>query len=342
MEAQRLKSLMIKIGRWLAAAAAVAGALLCGYAYYRHQAAYPSTNDAYVQANYAGIAAQVSGPITAIHVRDNQRVRRGDLMIEIDPAPFEIAVVRATALVARIIDENAELSSAISASAARVRQKEAELANARDYLRRVVPMTEKNYMSKNRLDDARTAVSTLEAALLQSKAELERAKNALGEKGERNSRLRLAKADLAKAELNLSYTKLFAPCDGYVTNFRWTVGGYVNDGHPLFAVVDDGQWWIYAYFRENQIGGMQVGDKVEIRLATYGGRTFKGKIDGIGYGIFQADGATVSLLPKVSPEVDWVKLAQRFPVRVAFDDTPPPVQLRIGNSAVVKVELAGR
>ncbi|MFA6033554.1 MAG: HlyD family secretion protein [Myxococcota bacterium] len=324
--------------RWVVLIAVLGVACWCGYLYYEHQLVNPTTNDAYVEANYAGLAAQVSGPIIAIHARDNQRVKKGDLLVEIDPAPFAIAVDHARALVDRIRDENSELSAAADVNRARVVQRTAELGNATDLHKRIEPMARKNYMSQNRLEASLTAVETATATLRQAEADVVRAESALGEEGDRNARLRIARADLAKAELNLSYTRIYAPCDGFVTNFRWTVGGYVNAGHPLFAVVDDSQWWIYAYFRENQIQHMKNGQSVDMKIVTYGNRVFKGRVEGIGYGIFQPDGATIGLLPKVSPEVDWVKLAQRFPVRIVFEGGVPPVQMRIGSSAVVTVK----
>jgi multidrug resistance efflux pump len=253
----------------------------------------PSTDDAYVFANVVGVACRVDGPIVAVHVRDNQLVRKGDLLIEVDPATFAVAVDHA----------KADLAT-----------KEAEAANARQYADRVKIMASRQFMSPNDLENAEAAAAATTAA--------------------RDS----ARANLREAELNLQYTRLYAPVDGVITNFRISPGVYVRAGEQIFALIDMDSWFVSAFFKETVVRSIQPNQRAEVTLSMYPGKVFRSHVEGVAWGTYEPDGSTVRLLPEVRPTVDWVRLAMRFPVRIPLDGSDPQFPLRIGARAVVTIK----
>jgi multidrug resistance efflux pump len=148
-----------------------------------------------------------------------------------------------------------------------------------------------------------------------------------------------AKASLELAKLNLSYCRVFAPVDGYVTNMNTSEGTYVTAGVQLMALVDTSSFWIAGYFKETQLPHIQVGQKAIITLIGYENRPFQGVVRSVGWGVFVQDGSgssSTALLPSVSQTIDWVRLPQRFPVRIQVSENSP-VPLRIGQTVSVAV-----
>lgn len=143
-----------------------------------------------------------------------------------------------------------------------------------------------------------------------------------------------AQAELDYANLNLGYTKIFAPVDGYITNMNTSPGTYVYAGQQLLALVDSNSFWIAAYFKETQLQHVKEGGKTKLTFIGRENEPFEGEIESVAWGIFDPDGSTVELLPKVSQTVDWVRLPNRFPVRVRVTGTPP-VPLRIGQTVSI-------
>ncbi len=255
---------------------------------------YPHTRDAYVRANVVGIAAQVDGPITRLYVRDNQPVRKGDLLFEIERQPYE-------AVVAQMVGK--------------VRRAEAALFDARQILERTERLARDQFVSREKRDSDIAAVRAAEAEL------------------------ELSRAELWGAELDLSYTRVPAPADGYVTNFLVRVGTYVKRGQELFALVEDGTWWVSANFMETYLRDVRPGQRAWITVDMYPGRKFAGVVEGVSAGIYQVDGETTGYgLARVSQTLDWVRLAQRFPVRVTFVDPDPALPLRSGANAEVTID----
>jgi len=143
-----------------------------------------------------------------------------------------------------------------------------------------------------------------------------------------------AKANFELAKLNLAYTKVFAPVDGYVTNMNTSEGTYVTAGKQLIALVDTGSFWIAAYFKETQLPHISLGQKANLTIMGYNNQPFQGIVRSVGWGIYVQDGSgsdTTGLLPSINQTVDWVRLPQRFPVRIQVLGKPP-VPLRIGQT----------
>jgi multidrug resistance efflux pump len=272
--------------------AMVALAVIASLILYWRYSTRPWTRDAQVRANVVGIAPRIAGPIIQIPIKDNQAVKKGDLLFEIDPATFRAAV------------DNAQ---------AKLKQAQAAEIQAQQELQRQNELYE---TKTNDLRDVQNAQDTYVAAVANAAA---------------------AQANLETANLNLEYTKVFAPVDGYLTNINTSPGTYVNEGEQLLALVDSSSFWIAAYFKETQLRHVREGAKAKIILMGHDFEPFAGEVISVAWGIFLEDGATVKLLPAVSQTIDWVRLPNRFPVRIHVTGKPP-VPLRIGQTASVAIE----
>lgn len=312
-------------------------ATVFGYVYWDYERHNPSTDDAYVQANIVGIAAQVSGPILHTHIVDNQAVKIGALLLEIDPRPFELAVEEARARRDQTRQDIDAAQAAVQAAQAEVANRAALLVYARQYVDRIKPLASNKYISQDRLEEASTQLHANEAQLSQAQHNLVVAERTLGDPGATNARLRSAEAALATAQLNLAYTRVSAPRNGLITNLNLPVGTYVRAGEQLFAVIDTDSWWFSANYKENALERVRPGQPADITLNAYPGHRFHGVVQGIGWGIHQSDGATQRLLPQVDPVVYWVRLAQRFPVRIDFVEPDAAHPLRVGASGSVTI-----
>jgi multidrug resistance efflux pump len=250
----------------------------------------PWTRDCQVRANIVGIAPRVSGPIIHVAVHDNQDVKKGDLLFEIDPANFQAEVDVATG---QLLNDEANL-----------KQHQQDLDRQTDLFKKHVTAQQ----------DFQNAQDAFSAAQLTS-----------------------AKANLELAKLNLDYTKVFAPVDGYVTNMNTSEGTYVTAGKQLIALVDTSSFWIAAYFKETQLPHIQVGQKANMTIMGYSNQPFQGIVRSVGWGIYVQDGSgsdSTGLLPSINQTVDWVRLPQRFPVRIQVLGRSP-VPLRIGQTVSV-------
>lgn len=258
----------------------------------------PWTRDSQVRANIVGIAPRVSGPIVRVAVHDNQEVKKGDLLFEIDPADFQAKLDLATGQVL-----NAE---------ANLKQQQQNLDRQTDlYKKRVSALMD--------FQNGQDSFAAAQAQLL------------------------AAKANMKLAALNLSYTKVLAPVDGYVTNMNTSAGTYVTDGSQLMALVDTGSFWVAAYFKETQLPHIMLGQKAKLTFMGYPDQPFEGVVRSICWGVYVQDGsysASTGLLPSISKTIDWVRLPQRFAVRIQVVGRPP-VPLRIGQTVYVAMTPMG-
>lgn len=330
----------------------------------------PWTRDGQVKANVIEVAARVSGPIVNLPIKDNQFVKAGDLLFEIDARTFEAAVREAQANLDITMDELIALDRQIDAAKASVAQYKAVVEQAQskvDSAQAEVAEKQKQYdradtllrqgdTSQMRFDisardrdvalanerSAQSALLAARAALMQARATLESVVAQRGAIGEDNPKLRAARSALETAQLNLEFTKVRASVDGYVTNLQLRVGSQAVANQPIMALVDTASFWVDAYFRETFIKEFKPGDRVAITLMSYPDTVLTGVVDSLGWGIAQSDGSTGSqLLPNVSPTFEWIRLAQRIPVRIVLDDVPEGIELRVGTTASVLVMAGG-
>ena len=399
-------------------------ALVAGVRYWLYARSHETTDDAFIDAHVTPVSPKVSGYIVKVHVAANQQVKKGDLLVEIDPRDYQSKVDQAKAALSagearlkeartgvdltrantranvqqasgtvqqarsgveasraqaaaertRITQAGATVNAAqanLQQARAQVEAAQAELARARADVARYQDLYSKDEVSKQRLDQAIATAQTAEAqteaarqrvAAMESQVrESEAARNTAAENARKaeaqigaaqgqvreaqgraaaantapqqiaaseaqaqtaNASLEQLHAAVDQAELELSYTKLYAPDDGRVTNKSVEEGALVQSGQPLMAIVP-GDVWVTANFKENQIGSMHPGQAVEISVDAYPDKVFKGHIDSIQAGT----GARFSLLPPENATGNYVKVVQRVPVKIVFDEPPDPSHL---------------
>lgn len=306
--------------------------LLAGIAYNFLNRSTRSTENAYVQADVVNVASQVSGSVITLHITNNQSVHKGDALFDIDPAPYQIALERAQANLLLARQSAAQENADIDVAKAQVEQSESDLANSQRINTRDRQLVDRHFMSEQALDDDHTRMQGMQAQLAQSRAKLNRARAAPGNLAERGDILK-AQAAIAQAQLDLQHTHVTAAQDGQISNFSLTAGTMVSAGAPLFALIKRNSFHIDANFKETQLSGIHPGQRVDIRLDMYPGQTFQGTVQSISGGT----GTAFSLLPPQNATGNWVKIAQRVPVRIAF--SPTDSELRIGATATVTVHL---
>jgi multidrug resistance efflux pump len=301
--------------------------------YYAH----PRTDDAYVHANTAALAAHVSGQIIRLPIKDNQRVKQGQLLFVVDPRPYKLALDTARTKLNLTEIEIKTMRDTINSAAAQLAERKVESANAKQYLDRIIPLQKKDFVTENDVVEARNKLRAIDAGVLSAASELEKAKDGLGILGDVNQRIRAAQEAIEDAQLNYNYCYVRAPFDGYVTNLNISEGQYANAGQPVLMLVDDRNWYVLAYFREDLLDRVRPGMPAEVSLLSYPGRRFRGEVQGIGWGLFQENGATVGGLPNVEETLNWVRLNQRFPVRIVLKRDNGDPHFRMGQTAVVTI-----
>jgi multidrug resistance efflux pump len=327
---------------------------------------HPWTRDGQVRADVVQVTPRVSGPIVRMTVKDNQRVAAGDLLFEIDPRTFEASLAQARARYDQTGDNYLALEKQVEAAQADVEMYRAGVREAESSIRELDSTIERNRAEYQRqqemlprkatspkavesakanydvsLEKRKGAVAALtraQAALDQARAGLAKAQANLGAQGESNASIREARAEVRQAELNLEFTQVRAPVEGYVTNLNPQLGSHAVANQPALALIDTSSFWVDGFFRETAIAEIRSGDEAIVTLMTYPDQPLKGKVDSIGWGISQQDGSTgFELLPQVSATFEWIRLAQRVPVRILLDEVPDNVALRVGTTASVLV-----
>ena len=298
----------------------VALAFILGWFAWEHYTRSPWTRDARVRADVVTLSADVSGRIVSLPLHDNQHVIKGQLLLQIDPEPYQLAVERARRSVDVAKAGLGLVQAAISSSSAQLAQRQSE------ELRRKV-LAQASSVSREEWERSRTDVSVAQAELLRNQADL-----ALAE-----ANVQLAVAALHQAELDLKRTQVVAPVSGYVTNLLTREGDYATAGSGLLALVDSDSYYVSGYFEETKLPHIVEGHRVRIQLMS--GETFNGTVQSIAYAITDRENSAGSrLLANINPSYTWVKLAQRVPVRIAIDpDYPGRKRLRAGTTATVTV-----
>lgn len=293
-----------------------------------------STENAYINADVVNVASLVGGRVVAVHVRDNQHVHKGDALFDVDPQPLAIALERAQADLALARQTARQDGAEVAAARAQVEQAESDFANARTIYNRDKELVEQHFLSQQSLDDAKTRMQALQASVDQARAKLTKALSAPVKTEERGDVLK-AQAAIDQARLDLEHTRVTAAQDGQISNLTLTAGSLVNVGVPLFALIADNSFHINANFKETELPGIRPGQDVDLQIDMYPGHPFKGTVESISGGT----GTAFSLLPPQNATGNWVKIAQRVPVRIRLAPTDAEHPLRIGATATVSVQL---
>jgi membrane fusion protein, multidrug efflux system len=388
--------------RW-ASVGIILAALLLGTAVFWRAESHPRTDDAEVFANMIGIAPQVEGPIVELRVHDNEFVRKGELLFVIDPRPYQYALEKAesaqSALEGQVSDEQRRIAAQVSEVsvanagidtaqadvshwAAGIDQAEADVSNAEQGVdkakaewqyasnnrHRLEPLLEKQFVTVDQVDHARSSeeaeaqslkqaesqLLVVKAALKSTRAQYMRAEASLeqsrahhqqtmhsvltleplvNQRGERS-------AEVKNASYDLNNCRIYAPFDAIVTNLTIAEGQYAHAGQQVFTLIDARTWWTLANFREGQLRHIRPGMHASVYLMSRPNERFSGVVDSIGYGVTpdpDVVGRFGQGLPDVQRTLNWVHLAARYPVRVRIEN--PPVDIfRMGETAVVTLD----
>ena len=272
----------------------VAGAVAITFYVWGITEQHPRTDDATARANVVGIAPRVSGQTIKLNVQDNQEVKQGDVLFEIDPEDYKLALDKAKAELAAL---------------------DLQIAQAGSTLKRLEPLLSRNFTTAETVDEARTKLTTLRA--------------------QREGVL----ATINLEELHLSYCKVIAPFSGRVINLNISAGAHVSTGVPVFSLLDTSKWYVIANFREAEIRHMAPGTEAIVYLSSAPNQRFRGKVQGVGWAVKPEGEVDLppSGVPYVKRELNWVRVAQRFPVRIEVEN-PDQNLFRMGASAVAIIK----
>ncbi len=333
----------VRLGRIIGRGAVVAAILLVGAVIWttdRH----PRSDEGRVTANVVGIAPRVSGPILALPIEDNQQVEAGDILFEVDPEPFVIATAIAQANRDAVAGEVANARGAIEAQRLQVdaaravlSQVETILAQAEETYQRLAPLLEKRFATPEAVDTARRARDTAAAGVSVAKAELEATRALIHDVEPLLARQRALSGLVEAAELALKHTVVRAPFPARVAALTISEGAFARTGFDTITLIDTRRWWVVADFRESELRHIQVGDRVRVTLATAPGLEVGGIVDGIDWGVTAMPQNPFPGLPIVLRQLDWVHIAQRFPVHILLDPDTPAEVLRVGTTATATI-----
>jgi multidrug resistance efflux pump len=314
----------------------------------------PYTQQARVQAFVIPVASEVSGRVTQVHVRNNQDVKAGAVLFEVDPEHYKIAVGRARADLDSMRRQIGASTAGIESAQASLRASQANELRARQDSERLERLyrEDQGTISLRRLEVARASLEQARSQVAAARAEVQRAREQEGGSEEDNAKLRSAATTLEKAELDLANTRVQARSAGLITDLRTDVGQFAAAGSPLMTLIAIHDTWISAEMTENNLGHVEPGTPVAIVLDALPGKIFEGRVRSVGYGVSVGQNAPPGGLPTVQNSRDWLRPAQRFPVIVEFapGELPAPGDLRVGGQAEVMafpiqgnpLNLAGR
>ena len=295
------------------------------------------TDNAYVKQDVTAISTQVNGPVAAVYVDENQHVKAGDILYRVDPAPFQAALAAAEAQLAAARLSTSQLVVQAEGTGADIRGETANLEIARRALARQSALLAKGFTTKSRYDDALSEVSKAQNDLADARARANNASAAIAPGGNQPA-IASALAAVQKARLDLEHTAIHAPSNGIVAKSdRLLVGQTAITGVAMLSIVGDKLPWVEANFKEGDLARMAVGQAAEVKFDAYPGLKLKSHVCSIGSGT----GSEFSVLPAQNANGNWVKVTQRVPVRICFDEKPSR-QMIAGLSAKVDVRLDGK
>lgn len=301
----------------------------------------PYSSQARVQAFVVPIAAQVSGQVQQVLVKNNDDVAQGQPLFEIDPSQYQIALQRARSDYDSVLRSVNAASAGVTAAEASLQAAKANRLKAEQDANRQERLyaEDPGAISVRRLEVARATRVQAQSQVKAAEASLIQAKEAAGNSGDKNSQLMSARSAIEKAELDLAHTKVLAPSRGLVTDLRTDVGQFVSAGAPAMTLIAIHDVWISADMTENNLGNLKQGDEVAIVLDVMPGQVFRGRIRSLGNGVSAGNQTAAGSLPTVQNNRDWLRQAQRFPVAIEFDkeELARLQGIRVGGQAEVLV-----
>jgi len=299
----------------------------------------PYSDQARLNALVVPIVPQVSGYLSEVNIRLHSKVNFDDVMLQIDKRQFELAVKSAQVSVDQATQRMGSQGASVKSAAGRLGMAKAQLDRAQRNYDRVMQVFEENpeALSLADRDATETALASAIEQVSSAEADLEKAKQQLGEYGPENAALRSAITNLEKAELNLSFATLHAPSDGIIESFNLDLGIYCIAGQPLATFISTSDVWIQADFRENSLEKIKVGDKADFTLDIAPGKVFCGTVRSKGYGVSSDQVLNRGQLPDIQSKQGWLRDPQRFPVIITFDDEEVMKHFRLGSQVDVVI-----
>lgn len=291
--------------------------LFFGIFYAIHALYYKSTDDAFIEGHIITVAPRVSGPVLKLNIEDNQDVKKGDLLLEIDPNDYQAKLKETRA---KLDEAKAALVNADN----QVTKSLSDLDFAKNDYERYSKMCDKGISSKQDYEASLNRLTSAQSNNNSAKARYD----------EIMASIKRLEAEVEQDELNLSYTKIYASSDGKITNRSVEQGNYVQVAQPMFSIVPE-KMWIVANFKETQIADIKPGQPVKIKIDTYGGKKFEGRVDSIQ----RSTGARASLFPPENAVGSYVKIVQRVPVKIVFIEDISKYNIVPGMSVVPEVKV---
>jgi membrane fusion protein (multidrug efflux system) len=279
------------------------------------------------------MAPQVTGQVVEKYVEPNEAVKAGQPLFKIDPRPFQDRLN--DALASQVLTNQTVLAQQqnVISLGDLVKQQQALIDSTQQELTRLQPLLADQLAAQIQGIQLRDTLASQQAKLASLQAELQQAIIEFGDQAVQDARRQQAAAAVALAQLNLEWTVVKAPADGWVTQFNLRVGDVVQVGEPLFPFIEAGHWWIDANFKETKLDRIAVGQSVTFTVDMYPGQTFHGTVHSLSRGV----AASFSLLPPQNTTGNWVKVTQRVPVRVLVEEMPA-FPFRLGASVEAQVD----
>jgi membrane fusion protein, multidrug efflux system len=311
--------------------------LVAGY-FYLTSGRYSSTDDAFVKTDVVSVNAQVAGQVTAVHVGNNQQVTEGQLLFELDPRSYQIALMQAEADLTNVSSQVAALRANYQEKAAMLRNAEEAIQYQQREYNRQVNLRSSGVASEQKVDEVRRAFDAAQRqadVIRQQMAALQAQLG--GDVAKPTEELAVYRAALARrddAALALSRCKVVAPAAGTLANVTLRPGDYVSAGAPVFALAESGHMWVDAHFKETDLTYVRQGQPATVTVDAYPGRVWQAHVDSIS----PASGNEFALLPAQNSSGNWVKVVQRIPLRVSIAAQPDAPPLRAGMSVQVEID----
>jgi membrane fusion protein (multidrug efflux system) len=322
--------------RWIALAALVVATIGGAFAYWRYSALYPTTENAYVSTDIVRVAAEVSGPVIRVYVHTDAPVKAGDPLFDLDPTLYDAQLRNARAQFDAAASAAGTAADALKTAANKLDDKRTALQDASLAYRKANDAQSEDQPPSADLTNAKSAWQDALKAYRDAEDEFAKAQDKSLTVTTPTVQLRAASAQLHKATHDRVKTYVTAPGDGALSNVTLRPGATVQAGAPLFAIIEGDQWWVDSNFKETDLARIKIGQTAKVRLDMYPDVTFDGVVDSISSG----SGASFSVLPPENATGNWVKVTQRFPVRIRITPQSSDQPLRVGASAAVTIDTA--
>lgn len=304
----------------------------------------PLSEEAVIEANKINISSVVPGRISQFYVKENIEVKKGDLLFTIDPTMYQLRVNQAKAELAvaeatlnnkkRVII--AETSNSEVAEE-QIKRAQVNLALATQSLKRLEPLLAKGFVTAQQVDDARTLKRDAEVSLRQAQKQNVASEALINNTQSEQALVESLKMSLAMAEWELSNSQIKAPSNGYIVGLSMSAGEFVLSGQSIFTLIDTDTWFASAYFKETELNNIRMGRCAVVYSMINNQQPIKGKVQGTGWGVMSTDLLNIPRdLPYVPKSLNWVRVEQRFPVRIILNN-PPKDLMRVGATATVNI-----